>query len=397
MKLLVVAHTPPPHHGQSYLVELLLNGYRDHPDLGIVCDHINTRFSKNTDDIGRGGITKIILLCKYGVQLWFYATFRRPDLLYYVPAPGKRVAVYRDWVLLGIAKVLGLKTVFHWLAGGLDGWVEDKAKPWEKYISKKIYGKATLSIVPVQSEQQTAVYFRPDDIQIIPTGIPDPCPEFRTDMLPARRSRLENRRTACGRREPVEFRALFMAHCAADKGLFDAMEAVGAANRRLIQDGAGIYITLHVYGSFLNEEEQIAYKRLANDLNMEMHERHPGKSAFIQHLGFVGGSEKERVFREADVLCFPTYYAAEVIPTVIIEALAYGLPVASTDWRGVPELLPSEGLKISSIKSPAEVAQQLVEAVDFSEFEVYRQAFLGKFEDRQFISSMAKAFFSAKG
>ena len=50
------------------------------------------------------------------------------------------------------------------------------------------------------------------------------------------------------------------------------------------------------------------------------------------------GSGKNRVLREADLLCFPTYYAAEVIPTVIIDAMAYGLPVVSTEWRGVPEL-----------------------------------------------------------
>ena len=27
MKLLVFAHTPPPHHGQSYMVQLMLDGF----------------------------------------------------------------------------------------------------------------------------------------------------------------------------------------------------------------------------------------------------------------------------------------------------------------------------------------------------------------------------------
>ncbi len=27
MKLLVFAHTPPPHHGQSYMVKLMLDGF----------------------------------------------------------------------------------------------------------------------------------------------------------------------------------------------------------------------------------------------------------------------------------------------------------------------------------------------------------------------------------
>ena len=27
MKLLIFAHTPPPHHGQSYMVQLMLAGF----------------------------------------------------------------------------------------------------------------------------------------------------------------------------------------------------------------------------------------------------------------------------------------------------------------------------------------------------------------------------------
>ena len=316
--------------------------------------------------------------------------------MYYVPTPRKQVAVYRDWVLLGLAEILGLKTVFHWLAGGLDAWVTGEAKPWERFISEKIYAKARLSIVPVNSETNTAAYFHPEAITIIPTGIPDPCGDFETSLLPVRRNRLEKRKQAAGSFDPVEFRCLFMAHCTADKGLFDAMEAVGAANRKLMQDGAGVVVTLHVYGSFLTKKERTAYARLAHELNAEMQGNLSGKDLIIQHRGFVAGAEKDRVLREADVLCFPTYYAAEVIPTVIIDAMAYGLPVVSTDWRGVPELLPSKGLTTCSIKRPDEVAQRILEAVGFSDFNVYRQAFLGRFEGSRFVVLMAKAFISAK-
>ena len=56
MKLLVFAHTPPPHHGQSYMVKLMLDGFggdrrrqrirRQPHALGIECYHVNARFSK---------------------------------------------------------------------------------------------------------------------------------------------------------------------------------------------------------------------------------------------------------------------------------------------------------------------------------------------------------------
>src|SRR5664279_6480590 len=61
MKLLVFAHTPPPHHGQSYMVKLMLDGFggdcrkrrqRAPNPFGIECYHINARFSRGLEDIG---------------------------------------------------------------------------------------------------------------------------------------------------------------------------------------------------------------------------------------------------------------------------------------------------------------------------------------------------------
>ena len=61
MKLLVFAHTPPPHHGQSYMVQLMLAGFGGDarkknsttPSAhGIECYHVNARFSRGLEDIG---------------------------------------------------------------------------------------------------------------------------------------------------------------------------------------------------------------------------------------------------------------------------------------------------------------------------------------------------------
>jgi glycosyltransferase involved in cell wall biosynthesis len=111
-------------------------------------------------------------------------------------------------------------------------------------------------------------------------------------------------------------------------------------------------------------------------------------------MGFVAGAEKDRVFRNADVLCFPTYYAAEVIPTVVIDALAYGLPVISTKWRGVPELLPPQGLGVCSIRSPTEVCRLLLEAINYADFGIYREMFVRNFDSKRFICSMQAVLLS---
>src|SRR5690606_24891485 len=59
--LLVFAHTPPPVHGQSLMVQTLVDGL---PSVApqIVLHHVNPRLSRNTSDIGRWRPTKLVPL-----------------------------------------------------------------------------------------------------------------------------------------------------------------------------------------------------------------------------------------------------------------------------------------------------------------------------------------------
>ena len=107
MKLLVFAHTPPPHHGQSYMVQLMLGGFGGDcrrraagraatggpPAIfGVECYHVNARLSQKLEDIGDLRLGKFILLLGYCLQA-IWCRFRHDvDVFYYVPAPGKRVA-----------------------------------------------------------------------------------------------------------------------------------------------------------------------------------------------------------------------------------------------------------------------------------------------------------------
>jgi glycosyltransferase involved in cell wall biosynthesis len=53
----------------------------------------------------------------------------------------------------------------------------------------------------------------------------------------------------------------------------------------------------------------------------------------------VTGNAKWQLYREADIFCFPTHYSAEGFPVVLLEAMMFELPVVSTKWRGIPEIV----------------------------------------------------------
>src|SRR6185312_13962053 len=135
MKLLVFAHTPPPHHGQSYMVQLMLNGFGgDHRKpavataaagpLGLTCYHVNAQVSKELADIGDFRLGKLFLLLGYCLQA-IWCRFRYGvTTLYYVPAPGKPSALYRDWLVMFLCRPFYKTVILHWHAAGLAHWLE---------------------------------------------------------------------------------------------------------------------------------------------------------------------------------------------------------------------------------------------------------------------------------
>src|SRR6267378_4359783 len=118
MKLLVFAHTPPPHHGQSYMVQLMVEGFggdqrksgigsnrvetigktpgkgqRERGEFGVECYHVDARLSQKLEDIGDFRVGKFLLLLGYCLQaIWCRARYGVTNF-YYIPAPGKRSAL----------------------------------------------------------------------------------------------------------------------------------------------------------------------------------------------------------------------------------------------------------------------------------------------------------------
>src|SRR6266478_10153722 len=102
MKLVVFAHTPPPLHGQSYMVQLMIEGFggdcrrkprqsKESKSAEIQCFHVDTRFSNDLADIGAFKPQKIPRLIRYCLEA-IWCRFRYDaDTFYFIPAPPKRL------------------------------------------------------------------------------------------------------------------------------------------------------------------------------------------------------------------------------------------------------------------------------------------------------------------
>ncbi|MGA2247760.1 MAG: glycosyltransferase family 4 protein [Verrucomicrobiota bacterium] len=411
MKLVVFAHTPPPHHGQSYMVQLMLEGFggdvrRRQPGaaspFGIDCYHVNARFSETLEDVGEFQGGKILLIFWFCLQaLWL--RFRHGAAhLYYVPAPGKRVALYRDWLVMLFCRPFFTSVILHWHAAGLAKWLETASSSAVRSLTYRLYRPVTLSIVLSQYNAADAEKLLSRNVRVVRNGIMDPCPDFEVAILPRRRARVAARQKLLAGEalSPVDAQAaggdphlvkvLFLAHCMRQKGLFDALEGVVEAERQLRGAGSPLGLELTVAGEFPIAAERAEFEQRLADL------AHRADSPPVRYVGFVGGDRKRQSFIGADIFCFPTYYFAESFGLVIVEAMAFGLPVVATRWRNIPELFPDNYPGLVPARSPGQIAAALQAGAALDLTESMRRLFLDRYTFAAHLSRLAEAIRSVE-
>jgi glycosyltransferase involved in cell wall biosynthesis len=329
MNLLVLAQTPPPHHGQSAMVQLLLDELpRAAPSIEV--HHVNLALSATGADIGRWQPGKL-LAARRALRAAHAAIHQSGcDTLYYIPAPGKRIALWRDLMLLGSLRPRVKNLVLHWHASGLGHWLQTRAKGGERRAAQRLLGQADLSIALAPSLLADIEMLHPRQTAIVPNGIPDP---FADHAPPTRRPKSAD--------EPTQI--LFMGSGSAAKGLFRTIDALAH-----LPDN----VRLTFAGDFA---DPVAAQKFA-----AAQTRHGPR---LRHTGFVDNAGRQKLLAESDVLAFPTTYEHEAFPLVLIEALAADLPIVTTRWRAIPELLPNDFQHFVPTASAPSLAHQLQAAI----------------------------------
>jgi glycosyltransferase involved in cell wall biosynthesis len=121
------------------------------------------------------------------------------------------------------------------------------------------------------------------------------------------------------------------------KGIFDLMEASSSFNSDY---------TFDVYGPIMSDEFESQVINYPN----------------ITYKGLLQPKDVLKTMSNYDVLVLPTFHAGEGYPGVILEAFSIGMPVISTKWKAIPEIVKD---KYNGILVSIKKEKELVNAINF--------------------------------
>lgn len=351
--IVVFAQVPPPEHGQSRMIALMLEGFRKvAPQLSV--HHVDARFSDTLEDIGGTSWSKFTRSARYVIQALVLRFRHRPELLYYVPGPVRWSAVMRDWLILGILRPFYPKVVFHWHAIGQGEWAQGSPRlhltstGWidriARRISARVLREPTLSIVLTDHSAKDAAAVASWQTRLVCNGIADPCAELAGTIGSLRRERARELASSARPR----FKVLFLSVGTVEKGLLDLLEMV---QHFLTDAPPGWGIDLTIAGGVQRSCKREFEARL-EEIKVQQ-----GDRLSVLLKGYVSGAEKSRCLMAQDVFLAPSRW--ESFGLTVVEAMAHGLVVVAAASDGVHGVLPEGYPYLSPVAEPAGLARNL--------------------------------------
>jgi glycosyltransferase involved in cell wall biosynthesis len=302
LRILVVGQTPPPLGGQAVMIQTLLDGTYTNVELF----HVRMDFSRDLNASGKLGIVKLWVLVRVVMEILYTKVRRAPDVLYYPPAGPRFLPVARDMFVLCFTRWLFRLTVFHFHASGLTDY-RARLNPLLRKIFDLAYSRPDVAIRISKSAPAEGPRLGCKREFIIANGIED-----RAGCAIVRSKQAD---------EPI--RILFVALLTEVKGVLMAIEAVHALAK------AGVRVQLTCMGQWESREVQSRAEALID----------PALRHCFEFPGVLVGEDKWEYFRKADIFCFPSHFHSETFPLVLLEAMCFSLPVVSTLWRGIPDVV----------------------------------------------------------
>ena len=364
MKILFIAPLPPPVHGSAMVSQYikdsrLVNEQHD-------CDFVNLSTSRRMDEIGKGGVKKILrFVGAYLTLLWKLLT-RRYDLCY-LAITCHGVGFLKDAPFVLLCKLFRRRVMIHQHNKGMSGCVDRWPYRWllplvyrntrVMLLSWHLYddiaavvkreqvvvcanGVPPLQVIgeglKVKGQQPIAKSQAPDTTQELShadsTDYTDSCKSLRPCCHPEGDGAAElqansqepkaNSQAPSAKRQAPSAKILFLSNLIPSKGVYVLLDACRVLKER------GLAFICDFVGGETKEISAEVFREAVAARGLEEH---------VTYHGPKYGEEKHRFFMNADVFVQPTF--DDCFPLTLVEAMQYRLPIASTDVGAIPDMV----------------------------------------------------------
>ncbi|MEO7871311.1 MAG: glycosyltransferase family 4 protein [Bacteroidia bacterium] len=350
---------PPPYMGPSIATEIILNSsLKNNFDL----IHIDTKANESLLTLGKWSIKKIIKNNAIYFKLWKAVLKNKPDLVW-IPISQTTVGFIKDSVFIIISKISGRKIILQLRGSDFKNWIQNKASLLTKWYVKNIL-KSTHGIIVLGNNLKYLFedYFSDDKIFVVPNGADYDIPVKHENIG-----------------DPVKI--IYLGNLQASKGIEDVLDALV-----LLKSNYQKTYAVTIIGGWRNENTKIKCLKLIDDNKLPV-------TIYPPEID----KEKFRHLASSDIFVF-TPREPEGHPWVIVEAMASGLPIISTDQGAIVEsVFHGQNGFIVQPKHPEQIAEKLNLLIENEELrkkmsQESRRLYLLNFTEEKMVQRLSHSF-----
>lgn len=357
-RIIVIGPRPPPFTGQSLSFDMLIEGLREHDCHPLVVD-----ISRKSDKYSRLALpfrlwdllTAYISLLKY--------LFALQQRTVYITIAQSRNGFFRDFIFIWSSIFFGSKIVVHLKGGNYDGFYKSQGFMIRFLI--KLTLKRTAKIIVLGKSLTRMFDFDPHlrrRIKVIHNGLPDNN-RGRSKLLAVN--------------QPVKI--LFLSNLIDSKGYLDVLRSIAILRDKYHIDAEGLFAGEFMRGDDDEESSSPIQKRdnfykLVNTLRLN--ER-------VTYFGTITGDKKWEFLQDAHFFCLPTNYINEGQPVAVIEAMAFGCVVLSTEFRAITDLIQNNvNGRFVRFSEPETIATAINDIISGEEYNAMSKESIRIFEEK---------------
>lgn len=327
MKVLLIAPAPPPAGGIQSVTENLIK-YMQNSQNGtslILCNTTHKTRPMTSEALFVRVFTGIMNSLSTCFKVLKIIKKDRPEIIHL--ASSSSLALIKDWLIVNSASHYKIPVVTHWHFGRIPSL---KVKNnWEWRLLNYLVHKSSKSIVIDQKSYDALKDEIPDKVVYVPNPLGMDVEQKAKELFA----------------KPLQKkpgRVIFVGHIIREKGVFELIEACLP-----ISEVKELVLIGPCEESVKKEIVKTAQRR--NDNN------------WLMLTGEITSRLVTDLMRDTYLLCLPSY--TEGFPMVILEAMAMGCAIVTTDVGAIPEMLAINSKMPCGICVPTQNVEKLREAI----------------------------------